>query len=70
MTLAYAGRTGRRHTRTKEGNLDMTTIRTFTAPIFSAAVAIALTFAMVGAAVNSPAQSPLHVAAVSTEHAA
>lgn len=48
----------------------MTTIRNFTAPIFSAVAAIALTFAMVGAAVNSPAQSPLHTAAASTEYAA
>jgi hypothetical protein len=48
----------------------MTTIRELTAPIFSAVAAIALSFAMVGAAVTSPAQSPLHVAAVSTEYAA
>jgi hypothetical protein len=42
----------------------MTTIRTFTAPVFSAAAAIALTFALVGGTVNSPAQSPLHTAPV------
>lgn len=48
----------------------MTTIRNFTAPIFSAAVAIALTFAMVGGTVNSPAQSPLHTATVSSVYAA
>lgn len=48
----------------------MNTIRNFTAPIFSAAVAIALTFAMVGGTVNSPAQSPLHTATVSSAYAA
>ncbi|WP_421847534.1 hypothetical protein [Novosphingobium sp.] len=40
----------------------MTTIRTFTAPIFSAAAAFALTLALVGGTVNAPAQSPLHTA--------
>ncbi|WP_298174241.1 hypothetical protein [Novosphingobium sp.] len=48
----------------------MTTIRNFTAPIFSAAAAIALTFAMVGAAVTSPVQSPLHTATVSSVYSA
>ncbi len=48
----------------------MTSIRTFTAPIFSAAAAVALTFALVGAAVNAPAQSPLHTATVSSAYAA
>ena len=47
----------------------MTTLRDFTAPIFSAAAAIALTFAMIGAAVTSPVQRPLY-AAISTEYAA
>ncbi len=48
----------------------MTTIRDFTAPIFSAAAALALTLAMVGGIVTAPAQSPLHTATVSTEYAA
>lgn len=48
----------------------MTTIRTFSAPIFSAAAAIALTFALVGGTVTSPAQSPLHVATVSSVYSA
>lgn len=47
----------------------MTTIRNFTAPIFSAAAAIALTFAMVGGAITAPAQNPLHTTA-GTEYAA
>ena len=38
----------------------MTTIRNFTAPIFSAAIAIALSFAMISGTVAAPAQSPLH----------
>ncbi|WP_170233837.1 hypothetical protein [Novosphingobium sediminis] len=48
----------------------MTTIRSFTAPIFSAAAAIALTFAMVGAAITAPTQSPLHTATVSSVYSA
>ena len=40
----------------------MTSIRTFTAPIFSAAAAFVLTLALVGGTVNSPAQNPLTVA--------
>ena len=40
----------------------MTTIRTFSAPIFSAAIAIALSFAMIGGTVAAPAQRPLHTA--------
>ncbi|WP_292927081.1 hypothetical protein [Novosphingobium sp. PASSN1] len=47
----------------------MTTIRTFSAPIFSAAAAIALTLSMVGGTVTAPAQSPLHTAPA-TEYAA
>lgn len=48
----------------------MTTIRNFTAPIFSVAAAIALTFALVGGTVNAPAQSPLYTAAASSVYAA
>ena len=47
----------------------MTTIRNFTAPIFSAALAIALSVAMISGTVAAPAQSPLHTAS-STEYAA
>ncbi|WP_298166406.1 hypothetical protein [Novosphingobium sp.] len=48
----------------------MTTIRNFTAPIFSAAAAIALSFALVSGTVTSPVQSPLHTATVSSVYAA
>lgn len=48
----------------------MTTIRNFTAPIFSAVAAIALSFAMVGGTVTSPVQSPLHTATVGSVYAA
>lgn len=44
----------------------MTTIRNFTAPMISAAAAIALTFALVGGTVNAPTQSPLHTAPAAT----
>lgn len=40
----------------------MTSIRDFTAPIFSAVAALALTLGIVGGTVNAPAQSPLHTA--------
>jgi hypothetical protein len=40
----------------------MTTIRTFSAPIFSAVAAIALSFAMVSGTIAAPAQSPLNTA--------
>lgn len=40
----------------------MTTIRTFTTPIFSAAAAFALSLALVSGTVAAPAQSPLHTA--------
>jgi hypothetical protein len=43
----------------------MTTIRSFTAPIFSAAIAIALSFAMISGTIAAPAQSPLHTASSS-----
>lgn len=40
----------------------MTTIRTFSAPIFSAFAALALTLGLVSGTIASPAQSPLHTA--------